>query len=182
MACAPEGGPDEDLVEVASSERDDGSSGPRGDSSGADGSTGSGAATTAGAAHLSVLLTDAPGDFDAVPVTIASGEAYLAQPVESAEGGGGTGGSGGASGGLGGAGGAPSEAPAEPGWRRLVDSPARYDLLQIQNGATAALGSEDIAPGLYTQIRLIVSEAAVVVDGETQESRDPQRCARPGSS
>jgi hypothetical protein len=54
---------------------------------------------------------------------------------------------------------------SEDGWLTLVDEPQTFDLLTLQNGVTAALGDAVLAPGHYTQLRLIVDEASVVVDG-----------------
>jgi hypothetical protein len=131
-------------------------------------------------AKLQMLLTDAPGDFEAVPVTIDSVEAYLVTPEPVAAAMGGAGGAGGApamDAESGGAGGAESavvdEVAAEGMWLTIVDEPATYDLLELQNGVTAALGAAEIPAGQYTQIRLIVSSAAVVVDGETHELSIP---------
>lgn len=82
------------------------------------------------APQVQVLLTDAPGDFEAVWVTIASVE------IEAAD-----------------------------GWLTLTDQAQRFDLLTLQNDVTAALGEAALAPGAYGQLRLIVDEASVVVDG-----------------
>lgn len=179
-ACAPTEGPGEGSSIEQSNDTDEGSSGATTDGGGEGTAAGNqtGGSATPQAARLSVLLTDAPGDFEAVPVTIASVEAFLAVPaaLEGEEGSGGAGGSAPAEGQSGGAGagGAPAEAPAiEPGWRTLVDTPAEYDLLQLQNGVTAALGHQEIPPGVYTQLRLIVSEASVVVDGEVHDLKIP---------
>src|SRR5262249_34353288 len=57
---------------------------------------------------------------------------------------------------------------ASDGWVTLSDQPQQFDLLTLQNDATALLGGADLAPGSYTQLRLIVSSASVVVGGVTQ--------------
>ena len=128
-------------------------------------------------ATLRVLLTDAPGDFEAVPVTIDAVEAFLTDAAADP-----TSGSGGAPGddegdGAGAANGGPGgpslATPIEPGWQTLIDAPAVYDLLQLQNGITAALGNAEIPAGSYSQIRLIVSSAEVVIDGEHHELKIP---------
>lgn len=165
-------------------------------------------------AIIHVLLTDAPGEFEAVPVTIAAVEAFLAEPAvapsepeesPSADGGvelpgaaepdtdggffegiggfGGTGGFGGApDGGAfpdfdmpsadGGALDVPSDSPSA-GWVTLVDQVQSYDLLELQNGVTAALGNAEVPAGRYTQIRLIVDSASVVVGGQTHDLAIP---------
>jgi hypothetical protein len=54
---------------------------------------------------------------------------------------------------------------APDGWLAITDEPQKFDLLTLQNDVTAALGSASLAPGAYEQLRLIVDEASVVVDG-----------------
>lgn len=90
-----------------------------------------GGPATAVAPRVDVLLTDAPGDFDAVWVNISSVE------IES----------------------------ADTGWQTLTDTPQQFDLLQLQNDVTAALGGATLEPGTYGQLRLIVDAASVVVGG-----------------
>ena len=132
-----------------------------------------------------MLLTDAPGDYEQVPITIASVEANLVStPTVQPAGDGGAGGAwssggGGASGGgvgVAGASGAPAADDVEAaalGWRTLVDTPGTYDLLELQGGVTAALGDAEIPAGTYSQLRLVLSDASVVVDGETFELTVP---------
>lgn len=57
---------------------------------------------------------------------------------------------------------------ATAGWITVVDTPATFDLLQLQNDVTAALGGKDLAPGDYGQLRLLVQNASVVVGGTEQ--------------
>lgn len=83
------------------------------------------------APHLGILLTDAPGDFDAVWVDIAKVE------IES----------------------------ADAGWLALTDTRQKFDLLQLRNDVTAALGGATLEPGTYGQIRLLVDSASVVIAG-----------------
>lgn len=45
----------------------------------------------------------------------------------------------------------------------LLDEPVEYDLLQLQNGATAVLADTLVPLGAYSQIRVIVNEDAHVV-------------------
>jgi hypothetical protein len=89
------------------------------------------------APRISVLLTDAPGDYEAVWVNIAS------VAIES----------------------------ADTGWMTVTDTPQRFDLLQLQNDVTAALGGTTLAAGTYGQLRLIVDSASVVVAGEESEMK-----------
>lgn len=53
-------------------------------------------------------------------------------------------------------------------WVTLSDQPQQFDLLTLQNDATALLGGGALAPGSYTQLRLIVDSASVVLDGVSQ--------------
>ena len=56
---------------------------------------------------------------------------------------------------------------AKPGFT-ITDTPQQYDLLQLQNGVTALLGSDLIPVGDYAQLRLVVDSAKVtLVDGAT---------------
>ena len=57
------------------------------------------------------------------------------------------------------------EVSTDAGWLTLSDHAQRFDLLTLQNDATALLGSADLAPGTYHQLRLIVQEASVVAGG-----------------
>ena len=52
------------------------------------------------------------------------------------------------------------------GWKTIVSTPQTFDLMQLQNNVSAALGSEELVAGKYTQIRLAVSDASVTIDGE----------------
>lgn len=83
------------------------------------------------APRIEVLLTDAPGEFEAVWVNVAS------VAIES----------------------------ADNGWVTLTESPQKFDLLQLQNDVTAALGGAELEPGMYGQLRLMVDSASVVIDG-----------------
>ena len=52
-------------------------------------------------------------------------------------------------------------------WIALTEEPTEWDLLALQDGVTGLLGRSDVPPTAYDQIRFVVTEAAVVVDGET---------------
>jgi uncharacterized protein DUF4382 len=57
------------------------------------------------------------------------------------------------------------------GSRYTVDStPREYDLLSLQNGVTAALGTAAIPTGTYEQMRFVVDSAAVTLAGGLQFS------------
>lgn len=51
------------------------------------------------------------------------------------------------------------------GWVTVVDTPQTYDILTLR-AAETLLGQKTLTPGKYTQIRLVVSEANIVIDGE----------------
>ena len=51
-------------------------------------------------------------------------------------------------------------------WIVLSDSLMTVDLLELTNGNTVVIGSSDVPAGLYTQIRLKIVDAYVVVEGQ----------------
>ena len=57
------------------------------------------------------------------------------------------------------------ENSADGTWTTLADTPQKFDLLTLQNGATALLGGNDLAAGSYGQLRLLVDSASVVSGG-----------------
>ena len=50
------------------------------------------------------------------------------------------------------------------GWIVINDSTRYFDLLLLTNGASVVLGDSTLAPGQYTQIRLIIGEGSYVID------------------
>lgn len=50
------------------------------------------------------------------------------------------------------------------GWFVINDSTRYFDLLLLTNGASAVLGDTSLAPGHYTQIRLIIGDGSYVID------------------
>jgi hypothetical protein len=50
-------------------------------------------------------------------------------------------------------------------WLSLGDECQTWDLLALQNGVTREIGFETLPPGSYGQIRLMLREARIVVDG-----------------
>lgn len=106
-----------------------------------------------GEGRISVLLTDAPGDFQRVPIEIARVEVSLADgDEEDVAGDNETGMS------------RADDGGDRDGWITLVDEQQSFDLLELRNGVTAALGEAGLPEGRYNQIRLILADAAVVVD------------------
>ena len=51
----------------------------------------------------------------------------------------------------------------EPGQFTITTTPAQYDLLALQNGVTALLGSALIPVGDYEQLRLVVDSARITL-------------------
>lgn len=79
---------------------------------------------------LEVQLTDAPGDFEAVYVTIDSVAVHSASDLHDSNG----------------------------SWITVAQPHGTYDLLTLQDGNTELLGIEKIPAEKYTQMRLILSE------------------------
>jgi len=60
------------------------------------------------------------------------------------------------------------------GWLVVHDTPASFDLLQLVDGASAVLADHALAPGRYTQLRLILGDGSYVVEaGERHDLRVP---------
>lgn len=55
------------------------------------------------------------------------------------------------------------------GWVVLSGDPVTIDLLEWNNGNSIELGRQDVEPGKLTQIRLMVTDAEVIVDGVTHD-------------
>ncbi|MGH7752189.1 MAG: DUF4382 domain-containing protein [Gemmatimonadales bacterium] len=61
-----------------------------------------------------------------------------------------------------------SRAYLVPGGFTITSTPQQFDLLTLQNGVTALLGSNDIPVGDYAQLRLVVDSAKITLgDGAT---------------
>ncbi len=119
---------------------------------------------------LRLWLTDAPGQFESVPVTIQAVEARyegekVAEPAAYAQ-----------------AGQAQVQQQAQKGkgegegegqWLRLMEQEQQHDLLQLQNGQTATLGQRELPVGYYNCLRIRLRQAQVVVGGKTHELQTP---------
>ena len=95
--------------------------------------------TSAGLGHVSVHLTDAPGDFEHVNLVVTGVSIHRGDEEDSG------------------------------GWETLtLDSTTVYDLLELRNGVFARLAQGDVPAGHYTQIRLHLGAGSnVVIDGIT---------------
>ncbi|SHE47156.1 protein of unknown function [Fodinibius roseus] len=68
-----------------------------------------------------------------------------------------------------------NNAEDEEGWTVLNEPQQSYNLLELVNGATEVIGSSELEPGVYNQIRLILSEGghSVEVNGEVHDMKVP---------
>lgn len=68
-----------------------------------------------------------------------------------------------------------NSADEETGWITISEPNQTYDLLELTNGATEVLGSEELEAGTYEQIRLILADNGhtVVVNGTEHDLTIP---------
>ncbi|MEQ1501798.1 MAG: DUF4382 domain-containing protein [Myxococcota bacterium] len=59
----------------------------------------------------------------------------------------------------------------EEGWLSLAGETADYDLFAIRGGSDGQIAEDDVYTGSYDKVRLIVTDAFVVVDGEQSDLR-----------
>ncbi len=101
--------------------------------------------TTPGMGTVSVRLTDAPGDFEAVHIVIREVAIHRGDVADSLS-----------------------------GWETIKADSTTYDLLTLQNGVFAALGQATLPAGHYTQVRLVLGAGSTVtVDGITSPLQIP---------
>jgi hypothetical protein len=93
-------------------------------------------APESGPGQLRLYLIDAPAALDEVNINVARVEVHRASNSDSS------------------------------GWSVINDVPATYNLMQLRNGANAVLGDTTLAPGTYTQIRLILGPGSNVKVGD----------------
>lgn len=108
-----------------------------------------------GTARMTVQLTDAPANYDAVYVDIQSVRVHQQEDIEAdtAD---------------------TDEEAEEEGWVTIMEEPMRVDLLDLRNGDTIQLGEEEIEAGEYHQIRFILgNDNEVVVDGQSYALTTP---------
>lgn len=95
--------------------------------------------------HVTVQLTDAPGDYEEVNLVVTGVSIHRGDDEDSG------------------------------GWESLtLDSTTVYDLLELRNGVFAQLAEGDVPAGHYTQIRLHLGAGSnVVIDGTTHSLTVP---------
>ncbi len=126
---------------------------------------------------LRVLITDAPATFDAVNVTISEVSVHYGVEDDSSNGSGSDSSDDNGNGidnsnsdnGQGGT----AKAALDSGWITLSNEAQEFDLLTLTNGATALLGEKELESGLYTQMRLEVSDAELIIDDDSYPVKIP---------
>ena len=110
--------------------------------------TGSSADATTGLLRIS--LTDAPAvlDLQKAMVTISSVQVHRAAEGEA------------------------DDKETESGWYTIVEAPATFDLIALLD-VRAFLGSAEMSPGKYTQVRLSVDDAMVTIGGTEHQLTVP---------
>jgi hypothetical protein len=123
-------------------------------------------------AALRVLMTDAPVEAEHVNVTVCKVQVHAGDDA-SAEGSGEVGADAGAAQTDGDAG-----SSSVPGWRTVAEGCRSFDLLALRDGVTTDLGLDTLPAGSYGMIRLNVSEASIVVDGQEHTLTIPSGAQR----
>ena len=99
-------------------------------------------------AQVEVKLTDAPANYDAVTIDIQEVRLHANEDeeIDSTE---------------------TDEDAEENGWITILDEPLEVDLLDLTNGNNITLGSAELDPGKYSQLRFILgNNNTITVDGE----------------
>ena len=65
-----------------------------------------------------------------------------------------------------------AEGPSPVGWETVVSEPQTFDLVQV-TGVEAILGSGQLEPGRYNQIRLNIEKAVITIDEEEKAASVP---------
>ncbi|TBW27053.1 DUF4382 domain-containing protein [Gramella sp. KN1008] len=110
-------------------------------------------AESAGKANLTVRMTDAPGDYDAVLVDVQDVEIHVETEAE-------------------------GELEGDEdgdGWVSVGDvQTGVYDLLELTGGVSQLLADTEVPAGFVSQMRLVLgSENSVVIDGESKPLNTP---------
>ena len=102
---------------------------------------------------LKILLTDAPAEFDNVNITFTEVSVHYGnETADEAD---------------------TTVAKTSGEWIVVNDQTQTFDLLTLSNGVTSLLGEKELVVGRYTQIRLVISDAEVIVDGESFHLKVP---------
>lgn len=105
-----------------------------------------------GQARMTVQLTDAPAEYDAVYIDIQSVQVNPEDPTD----------------------GNGENGEGDEGWITINDEPMRVNLLELRNGDTIQIGDEALETGTYNQIRLVLGpENEVVIDGQSYALTTP---------
>lgn len=97
---------------------------------------------------IEVKLTDAPANYDAVNIDIQSVRLHKNADAE-------------------GDSTASNEEAEEDGWITILEEPMDVNLLDLTNGNDITLGSAELEPGEYSQLRFVLGDGnTVTVDGE----------------
>lgn len=108
-----------------------------------------------GMGELTVKLTDAPVDYDAVWIDIQSVRIHRNGNAETDT--------------------TESDEEAEnEGWITILDEPMRVNLLDLRNGNEITLGDTLLETGTYSQLRFILGDDnEVVIDGQSHDLKTP---------
>jgi hypothetical protein len=71
-----------------------------------------------------------------------------------------------------------SDTDSESNWIVISDEAQTFDLLTLSNGATSLLGEKNLDEGHYTQLRLMLTDAEVVVDGTVHKLKVPSNALK----
>lgn len=104
----------------------------------------------AGLASVSVRLTDAPGDYEAVNIDVQDVQVQIEEAGD-------------------------EESDSESGWQSLSGiQPGVYNLLELTGGISALLADAEVPSGKLTQMRLVLGpENTIVMEGETFPLQTP---------
>ncbi len=100
--------------------------------------------STVGTGTVAVYLTDAPGDYQNVFVSIKEVQVHKAT-AEQEEGNVSEEGN-------------ETNTTSDAGWMVVAEPQGTFDLLELQNGVLEKLGVTELAAGTYTQVRLILTD------------------------
>lgn len=111
-----------------------------------------------GTGTMTVSLTDAPADFDAVNIEVlevlVNQNGNAPEPAEGVE--------------------DTDGKETANGWYAIMDEPMMVNLLDYQNGQTLDLGEVELEAGRYNQIRLVLGDNnTITVNGETVSLTTP---------